>query len=61
MGKNLKYQTKEELLATAKALKVTGLSKTMTKADIITKIEAKSSTKAEAKPKPAPKRGEYYR
>ena len=58
--KKLVYQTKAELLATAKANKVTGVNSNMTKAAIIERIEA-GSKKTEDKPKPSPKRGEYYR
>jgi len=59
--RKLVYQTKAELLATAKANKVTGVNSNMTKAAIIERIEAKGAEKTEDKPKPSPKRGEYYR
>ena len=58
MGKALKYQTKEELLLTAKANGVKGVKSTMTKSEIISLLEAKP--KAEEKKPTARKRGEYY-
>jgi hypothetical protein len=58
MGKQLKYQTKEELLVTAKAMGVKGLNKTMTKAAIMSKLEA-PVRKSEAKTSSKPYQGEY--
>lgn len=58
MGKQLKYQTKEELMLTAKANDVKGLKTTMTKAEMISLLEAKP--KAEEKKASTGRRGEYY-
>lgn len=57
MGKNLKYQTKEELLATAKAMGVKGLNKTMAKSEMISRIE--STKQPETKQTKGRARGEY--
>lgn len=58
MGKKLQYQTKNELLLTAKANGVKGLKMTMTKAEMISLLEAKP--KAEEKKASTGRRGEYY-
>jgi len=61
MAKQLKYQTKDELMATAKAAGVKGVKVLMTKATLIQKIEEAQSEakKKEAEPTTTRKGGEY--